>query len=64
MNLMNEITCPDRVLTTKKEFWLPGLGLAIYYACLSGAVAWRFSSTGLLANISVKFSKIKLGWFG
>lgn len=52
------------VVTVKKEFWLPGLGLAIYYACLSNAVAWTFSKTGFFANILVKFSKIKLYWFG
>lgn len=60
---MDEATCLDRVVTAK-EFRLPGLGLAIYYACLSDAVAWRFTNTGFLAKISVKFSKIKLCWFG
>lgn len=46
-----EITCQDRVTTTEKEFWLPGLSLANYYARLSDLIACGFSKTGLLAKV-------------
>lgn len=49
--LTGEITCQDRVTTTEKEFCLPSLGLANYYARLSDLIACGFSKTGFLANV-------------